>query len=534
MTPVQPHDQRPFSPGDPFASLSFVAAGRIGILLLTAGGAYRLGTYAGLGYFLAALYGFAVGTGLLYLITVRRHKTAPRALTWTQIMVDFAVVAATVSCTGGIRSFFTFLLVVVILEAGVLLGLTQGFVFATMASAFMGLQACLPQPPEPHMVAQWIEPWYRFLIQALAFYLTAFVSGYWNQRLTQMEQFQSRILDNMNSGFLIIDPNGVITVMNKVAHQILNLAPGASIGRPVQEVLRPGPGGECPVLTALRSERDFLSYEFQAMTAPGEAKLLGLTTSHVHNGHDRLTGVIASFTDLTEMDRMRQELQSQDRLAAVGELAAGLAHEIRNPVAAIRGAVDELPVSLDTPRVAEKLAAIAVRESDHLDHIVSGFLDFARNPSIEREVFDLRELVSEVEGLLRRDNGDAQGLTITTVLPEHACDVSGDRPKIKQVFVNLGNNAIETMEGRGAVTVAVSRTNGSFEVRFDDEGPGIDPDKVTKIFQPFYTEKQRGVGMGLAVCLRIITAHDGTIRAASRQGGGATMTVRLPAAREKE
>ena len=534
MTPVQTHYERPFSTAGSLASLWFVGIARIGILLLTAAGAYRLGTYAGLGYFLTALYGFAVATSLLYLVSLRRRKTVSPALTWTQIMMDFAVVAATLSCTGGIRSFFTFLLVVVILEAGVLLGLAQGFVFATLASAFMCVQACLPQPPEPHTVEQWIELWYRFLIQTLAFYLTAFVSGYWNQRLTQMEQFQSRILDNMNSGFLIIDPKGVITVMNKVAHQILNLVPGAAIGRPVQEVLRPGPGGECPVLTALRSERDFLSYEFQAMTAPGEAKLLGLTTSHVHDGHDRLTGVIASFTDLTEMDRMRRELQSQDRLAAVGELAAGLAHEIRNPVAAIRGAVDELPVSLDKRPVAEKLAAIAVRESDHLDHIVAGFLDFARDPSIEREVFDLRELVSEVEGLLRRDNADAEGLTIATVLPEHPCDVSGDRPKIKQVFVNLGKNAIEAMQGRGTLTVALTRTNGSFEVRFDDEGPGIDPDKVTKIFEPFYTDKERGVGMGLAVCLRIITAHDGTIRAASRVGGGAAMRVRLPAARGKE
>jgi len=532
---IEPTQSRhPFSGGSPLASLWFVGAARIGILLLTAAGAYRLGTYAGLGYFLAALYGFAIATSLVYLATLTRRKAVPVALTWTQIMLDFAVVAATLSCTGGIRSFFSFLVVIVILEAGVLLGLAQGFVFATLATAFVCVQAALPQPPEPHSAEQWFELWYRFLIQALAFYLTAFVSGYWNQRLTQMAQFQSRILDNMNSGFLITDADGAVTFMNRAAHEILSLAAGAAIGRPVQHVLRAAAGGECPVLTALRSTRDFLSYEFQAMTGPGQAKLLGLTTSHVHNGHEGPVGVIASFTDLTEMARMRQELQSQDRLAAVGELAAGLAHEIRNPVAAIRGAVDELPGSLSRRPVAEKLAGIAVRESDHLDHIVSGFLDFARRPSVAREVLDLRELIAEVEGLLRRDSGEGPGFDITTALPDHPCEVSGDRLQLKQVFVNLGKNAIEAMEGRGTLTVTMTRTQGSFEIRFDDQGPGIEPDKVTRIFEPFYTEKEKGVGMGLAVCLRIITAHDGTIRAASREGGGAVLAVRLPASRGKE
>ena len=184
------------------------------------------------------------------------------------------------------------------------------------------------------------------------------------------------------------------------------------------------------------------------------------------------------------------------------------------------------------PAVAEKLASIAIRESDHLNEIVTGFLDFARNPSTKREVLDLCELAREVEELLRREHGT--GVAVTTVLPGAPCEVTGDRSQIKQVFVNLGKNAIEAMGGAGALTITVKSTPTFLEVRFDDVGPGIDPDKVTRIFEPFYTEKEKGVGMGLAVCMRIITAHDGVIRAASREGGGASMAVQLPAAQGKE
>ena len=191
--------------------------------------------------------------------------------------------------------------------------------------------------------------WYRFVIHGLAFYLTAFVSGFWNERVTRMEQFQRRTLDNMNNGFLMTNAQGRVTLLNNAAQQILNISESDAAGCPVQEVLKPASGGECPVVTALRSERNFLSYEFLTATATGEAKLLGLTTSQVCDARGRVTDLIASFADLTEISRMRQELQSQERLVAVGELAAGLAHEIRNPVAAIRGALDELPPACTNP-----------------------------------------------------------------------------------------------------------------------------------------------------------------------------------------
>ena len=344
--------------------------------------------------------------------------------------VDFGVVAATISYTGGHASFFTFLLVIVILEAGVLMGLMQGFVFASMASMYMLYQVFITAETAPDLLAHW----YHYLIQGLAFFFTAFISGYWNQRVSRMKQFQREILDNMNSGFLITDAKGLVVAMNKAACGILDLVEENVAGRHVDGIIVPESGAECPVTTALRLSRDFTSYEFYTQIGPDTSRLLGLTTNRIRDAHGHLTGLIASFTDLTEMARMRNELQQQDRMAVIGELSAGLAHEIRNPVASIRGSMDELQRNIESPELVMRLAAIGVRESDHLNEIVTGFLDFARDPSRRYSVFDVRDIAREVEGqLLRKYQGD--GLSITLLIPAEACQVMGDKTQIWQVFM---------------------------------------------------------------------------------------------------
>lgn len=227
---------------------------------------------------------------------------------------------------------------------------------------------------------------------------------------------------------------------------------------------------------------------------------------------------------------MRDELKRQDCLAAVGELSTGLAHEIRNPVAAIRGAIEELERSMEEPVLARRLTSIAMRECDQLNYIVSEFLDFAREPRMERHPFDLWELLDEVAGLLQRSvNGN--GLHMELKHGAEHCPISGDRAQLKQVFINIGKNAVEAMNENGTLTISASRDQVSVAVVFEDEGPGIPPDEVARIFEPFYTTKESGVGMGLAVCMRIISAHDGTIHVTSRREHGASLIVRLPAAR---
>ena len=516
----------------PSTWLWFVGVARIGMLLVVAAGAQVIADEEeAFRHLLNAIYAAAFASSFWYLVVLRRERQIPAILTWTQMLVDFGVVAATISYTGGHLSFFTFLLVIVILEAGVLMGLLQGFVFASMASVYMLYQVFITSPSAPDQIAHW----YHFLIQGLAFFFTAFISGYWNQRVSRMKQFQREILDNMNSGFLITDARGLVVAMNKAACGILDLVEANVAGRHVDGIIVPESGAECPVTTALRLGKDFTSYEFYAQIGADTSKLLGLTTNRIRDSHGHLTGLIASFTDLTEMARMRKELQKQDRMAVIGELSAGLAHEIRNPVASIRGSMDELQRNIDTPALVQRLAAIAVRESDHLNEIVTGFLDFARDPSRRYALFDVRDVAREVEEqLLRKYHSEDEHLAITLLVPYEACLVMGDKTQIWQVFTNLGQNAIEAMSGAGALEIVVDNNEGRgpVEICFNDNGPGIAPDKVSRIFEPFYTEKARGVGMGLAICMRLITAHDGTIQAASRAGGGTSMSIRLPLAQE--
>jgi two-component system sensor histidine kinase PilS (NtrC family) len=525
----------------PYAWLRNIGLVRIGLMLVVGIGALNLGggalnpggRTAEFPTYLLVFYAFGMACSAGYLVAVIWRPVVTQGLAWVFLLADFCFVAATVSFTAGNKSLFTFVFVLVILEAGLILGIRQSFVIATFATFTMFMLALTPWEPSAERLS--LELWYNFVVQALAFYLTASVAGFWNLRVRRLQDFQREILDDMNNGFIIVNARGIIVAQNKAADRILELPRGVTIGRNIIEALRVEPGAECPVVTAIRSGRDFASYEFTCVvgnpTGP-RRKLLGLTTSRVFGDNDVLEMVIASFSDLTEMARMRSELQRQDRMAVVGELAAGLAHEIRNPVAAIRGAVDELEENLAAPAMAGRLCSIAVREADHLNSIVSGFLDFASNPTMRRDAVDLVEVLNEVIES-RQGQSQSQG-EIRFAHPNGPYPVRGDRMRLRQVFVNIIKNAFEAMEQRGNLEIKLTCSPTYAEIRFDDEGPGIEPDKVDRIFEPFYTTRANGVGMGLAVCHRIVTAHDGTINATSRQSGGASIVVRLPMSRAEE
>lgn len=469
---------------------------------------------------LSAIFLAAIACSIWYLMTLQRGKNVAPALTWTQVFLDFSVVAATVSFTGGTSGYFTLLFVIVILETGALMGLSQGFVFAALTAFFLLLQD-LPGSDQRTVFPYW----YNFLIQCLALFSTAVISGYWNQRISRLKQFQREILDNMSSGFLICSPKGQVISINAVAQKVLQLKEDAVVGQSVEKVIVCDNDTECPIITALRNERDYSSYEFSVKVSDGTTKQLGLTTNRLYDTHGRLIAIIASFSDLTEIAKMRQALQRQDRLVAIGESAAELTHEIRNPLTSMRSAIEELSKNLNAPEMVERLCQIALRESAHLNKIVSGFLDYARNPDFYKEPVDISQVFRDIQ------SGCAQHYPEASILldaPDQELKIPGDPTQIRQLFDNIIRNGIEAMNNRGEIAITMRSASNYVEIRIDDSGPGISPDKMTRIFEPFYTDKEKGIGMGLAVCLRIVTAHDGAIQAANRPGGGASFVVRLP------
>ena len=230
--------------------LWFAGAARLGILLVVAAGTTLVRTSAFM-VVPGTIYVLAFASSLWYFIALLREETISARLTWTQMLVDFGVVGFTISYTGGEHSFYTSLLVIVILEAGVLMGIIQGFVFATLATAFMLMQSFygLNTAADPFVY------WYNFLIQGIAFFFTAFISGYWNQRVSGMKQFQREILDNLNSGFLITDERGLVIAINRAGWQILDFKEGDVTGRHVEGIIRARSGEECPVVTAPRNAK---------------------------------------------------------------------------------------------------------------------------------------------------------------------------------------------------------------------------------------------------------------------------------------
>lgn len=232
MIESRPDRLRPTSEG-PVASLWFLEVVRIVVLVIVTTGIGLIGRERGLALsYLFAFFGIGLLSSLFYLMTLVRKGAVPSLMTWAQMLMDAGVVAATVSFTGGPESFFTFLFVVVVLEAGLLLSVNQSFLFATLAASIMFFQTLIP--PEPVAQSDQLALWYNYTVQSLAFYLTASISGYWNQRVRRMQKFQHEILDNLNNGFLIADRAGIIAAQNKAADAILGIEPGSALGRPVR------------------------------------------------------------------------------------------------------------------------------------------------------------------------------------------------------------------------------------------------------------------------------------------------------------
>lgn len=224
---------------------------------------------------------------------------------------------------------------------------------------------------------------------------------------------------------------------------------------------------------------------------------------------------------------IEEQLRRADRLSALGELSAGMAHEIRNPLGSIRGTAEILQDGIDPSDRRYEFTRILIREVDRLNRVVQDFLNFARPAPVQRDRFDVREAVREVLELTRRQFAK-EG--VRSRLEGEEAVVAGDREQLKQAFLNLALNALQAMPGGGLLTVTVTPGPDGVRIVFADTGVGIAPGNLDRIFNPFFTTRQEGTGLGLAITHRIVQGHGGRIEAASEVGKGTTFTVILPAA----
>jgi two-component system sensor histidine kinase PilS (NtrC family) len=240
-------------------------------------------------------------------------------------------------------------------------------------------------------------------------------------------------------------------------------------------------------------------------------------------------GVIAVFTDLTEVVEMRERVRKADRLAAVGELAAGIAHELRNPLASISGSIEVLAGELELGGEDRRLMDLITRESDRLDRIISDFLEYARLRPPSRASVAIDTVLEEVLVLLRNNAPKSEGVDIRLARRGNLPEVRADDEQMRQVFMNLGVNSCEAMRGGGTLEIVAEPVGGDWvRVAFRDTGPGIDPELVGRLFEPFFTTKEGGTGLGLALANRIVEAHGGRIEYRARARGGAEFMIMLP------
>ena len=487
----------------------------------------------------------------------RRHnlRTVTAVVVALQFVAEILVEGALIHATGNINSPHSALFLLTIVSASLayrLVGtlvVASGVSFAYTFIIWLGLSGSAPTEPSTSLKTIFStgdSVFYSIFLHILIYYLIAFVSGYLAEHLKRRDDKladTSRalrrarletddILRHLNSGLLTIDANGKIIFFNRAAEKILGYREEDVKGMPCREVFAqrmPQLAGY--LMDAIQSRMPFHRYETEIQTPDKNPIPLGLSISVLTEESDELRGVIAIFSDLTEAKRLEGKVRAADRLAAVGELSASIAHEIRNPLAAISGSVEVLAEELALDGENARLMTLIVKESSRLNKILSEFLSYAR---IDRPAFNKVELchvVNEVIDVIRHHESYTNKLELTFESTEPIVYVVGDEDLIKQLLINLGVNACEAMNGReGKVEIRLTHLPGSRRVQLAvaDTGAGIAPDKIKNIYVPFYSTKKRGTGLGLSIVHRICTALKIGIGVDSTPGHGTVFTVDFP------
>ena len=358
-----------------------------------------------------------------------------------------------------------------------------------------------------------------------------FVSLFWRRSyraarrsLQDTSAFADELVTHLPVGLIATDQSGRITFFNAAAETITGLTAATVRGRPVRDVL---PAHVCGLDQWFDQGDPVIERETECAFADGRTVPLSISAARIVNEVGEFVGQVLILRDLREVRRLEAEVRRQDKLAALGKLAAGVAHEIRNPLSSIKGLTTFFADQFSEGSEAKTAAGVMVQEVDRLNRAVSELLDFARPTDLKRQPTDLAALLTRSIQLVNQDAAN-QKVQVELNLAEDICPVLVDPDRLNQCLLNLYLNAIQAMGSGGTLRISCDREDDrSVRIRVRDTGPGIDADHLGKIFDPYFTTKNKGTGLGLAVVHKIIEAHQANLHVESIPAKGTTMTIRL-------
>jgi two-component system sensor histidine kinase PilS (NtrC family) len=465
-----------------------------------------------------------------------------RLHTVLQVASDLLLVSLLIYVTGGVDSSLNFLYPLVIIVASILLSRRWAYVTAGVAFVLYGavLELCYFQIVPSYSTSR---PAMRTLqaiivVNLFGYGAIAYLAGLLAAKLRQtdtrlqrtrgalenLQALSESIILSTSNGLITTALDGRITLVNPSAEKLLERKAEDLLGQPVVSLFQdalPEPGSE-----PAHGEVRFI--------APSNyRKTFRVLVAELTVPDRGAVGRVYTLDDLTQIRRLEREVRMQDRLAAVGRLSAAIAHEIRNPLTSIAGSASLLSEMLDLKDEHRRLLQIVTRESERLNAIITDFLAYSRNKKYEFAHVDLMPLLEDTLTLLgHRLEAQSTGIKIHRRYSAATAFVVADGDRIKQVFWNFCENAVRAMKKGGTLTVGVEEFGPDFQVTFADTGPGMSPQMVEKIFEPFQSQFEGGTGLGLAIVYQIVQAHEGKVWVRSNLGHGCAFVLRLRKAAE--
>jgi len=495
--------------------------------------------------------------GLTYALTAAYAATLRLAerhrwIVDVQLAGDALIVSAFIYFTGGITSYFTSLYVLPIVAASVVQFRRGGLLAATLSAVLYGgvvlaqYLTAAGYVHDPWLVSPVLPPrsvaQYTYLLNAFGFFAVALLSGSLADRvrttgvrleqasnqIADLQALNQHVIDSLPSGLATTDNTGRILTFNRAAENITGRSSLSVAGRPIAEVLHipeDAVGATTPELDGGRARR----MESHFMRG-GQHVEIGLSIAYLQTPGGR-AGYLVTFQDVTDIKKLERDARLQQRLAAVGEMAAGIAHEIRNPLASMSGSIqilrDELPLSAEQSQLMD----IVLRESERLNTTIGSFLAYARPQRFAVSRHDVRRALNDAALLLRNSAEVQEGHVIDVDVPASELWYEADEGQIKQIVWNLASNGLRAMPngGRLKLSGAYDATADGVVITVQDEGIGIQPEELDGLFQPFHGRFSQGSGLGLAIVHRIVTDYNGEIKVSSQPSRGTTVAVHLPA-----